>query len=1061
MAKQIYVKQDPITHILTRPDMYVGSKIFRIGNEYLWIDQKLIQKSISFSPAILRTFIEILSNAIDNMERQPKMTTIRVKISPTECEISNDGAIIPIIKNEKEGIYNHSLIFGHLLSGSNYDDTEKRYTSGRNGLGAKLTNVFSSTFTVEGVDPGLKISQTWTNNMTSTDGPKVTKCSKVKGMTTVRWVLDCSQFKIKEIPLTTLQLFGRYVLDAAMTTGLNVYLNGEKMPNKLAKYFDLIDEKPETDILKLIDETSKVFVTASSTKELEVVSFVNGVRTKKGGKHVDAWIEAVCRPIIKKMKGALTLRDVKRFFRFLIVSRVKNPEFDSQEKNILEAPNISATTITPAQVNKIMKWPIGTMMKELISLKEKKQVSNVVMSTKHPLIEGYDKANNACGSKADQCTLIVCEGLSAKTFAVAGIEHGLNGKKGRDWFGIYPLRGKLLNTRNATPTSIKNNTVITNLMKIIGLDYVNPEKNDKLNYGRLCIITDADVDGIHIEGLILNFFHSLFPQLLENGFVFSMKTPILKITTGKSSRYLFDERTPYTNTANSTTKYFKGLGTTKPEDVKNIFGIKTLEFYTDSETDKTFNTVFSKTESENRKKWLEAYSPLTKTNTLDDEKEIAISFSITKHLNEELVKFSHNDCKRSIPFVFDGLKESQRKIVYAAKKRNLISEVKVAQFGAYVAEHTNYHHGEQNLFSTIIKMAQTFPGTNNLPLFSDEGMFGTRLEGGADAASPRYIFTKITKHFQNLFPTSDDHLLKKRVDDGDIVEPYFYVPILPLILINGNLGIGTGWMSFIPQFSIKSVINNAKHWMNSEPLDEMIPSYNGFNGTVTKSSSNYFITKGIYEKTGNKIKITELPIGLWNDNFKKWAELNSTIVTIKDQSTPTTVSFTLTVSPKFEEADFEKKMSTSININNMVVFDEMEKIIKVSINDIFKMWGEERLKLNELRKQTQLCELTKTINELNEKIKFISVVRSKKIILTDNETDILEKINLLVTKNEKQAFTLLQLPIRTLTENKRTQLELQTRKLTLEFELLKNKTPIDLWKSDIAKIDDIYMNRCK
>ena len=198
--KATYIKQDPITHILTRPDMYVGSKGFDRQQVYVYTNGAIVSKEVSVSPALVRTFVEILSNAIDNMERDTKMTYISVDLSATQCEIKNDGAVIPIeqnevetIKGKKELIYNHSLIFGHLLSGSNYDDTEKRYTSGRNGLGAKLTNVLSTSFTVEGVDPNnkTKLVQTWTNNMRATSGPKVTKSSRVKGYTSIKWSWDC------------------------------------------------------------------------------------------------------------------------------------------------------------------------------------------------------------------------------------------------------------------------------------------------------------------------------------------------------------------------------------------------------------------------------------------------------------------------------------------------------------------------------------------------------------------------------------------------------------------------------------------------------------------------------------------------------------------------------------------------------------------------------------------------------------------------------------------------------------------------------------------------------
>ena len=201
-----YIKQDPITHILTRPDMYVGTKTFEEQNEYIWKNNKIAKKTIKVCPALTRTFIEILSNAIDNIERSKnsKMSYIKVNLSQTSCEIINDGSIIPIVINEKENMYNHTLIFGHLLSGSNYNDSEKRYTSGRNGLGSKLTNVLSKSFTVEAIDSErkLKFEQTWMNNMKETNGPKTSKTSRSIGYTSIKWNWDCNWFKpgMKQIP---------------------------------------------------------------------------------------------------------------------------------------------------------------------------------------------------------------------------------------------------------------------------------------------------------------------------------------------------------------------------------------------------------------------------------------------------------------------------------------------------------------------------------------------------------------------------------------------------------------------------------------------------------------------------------------------------------------------------------------------------------------------------------------------------------------------------------------------------------------------------------------------
>jgi len=1083
MSVQKYIKQDPITHILTRPDMYVGSKGFDKQEVYVYNNETIVSKEISVSPALVRTFVEILSNAIDNIERTDgKMTYISVDLNTTQCEIKNDGAVIPIeqneietIKGKKELIYNHSLIFGHLLSGSNYDDTEKRYTSGRNGLGAKLTNVLSTSFTVEGLDPvrKAKIVQTWTNNMRETSGPKVTKSTRVNGYTSIKWSWDCEWFGMKGLPQDSLDLLSMHVLNASLLTGLKVTLNGTKLPNKLASYFDLLDGSNTTDMLKLDNDHSRVFVIPSDS--FEAISFVNGIQTKNGGKHVNAWVDAVCKPVIEKLKGrksstassksatSLTVKDVKPYFKFLVVTRIPNPEFESQEKNELKTP-VKANPITSYQVTKIMKWSIGETLKGLMLSKEKKQVTKAIASItssgKHPVIDGYDKANNAGGSKSKDCTLIVCEGLSAKTFAVDGISKGFKGKKGRDWFGIYPLRGKMLNTRNATPTSIKNNTVVTNLIKIIGLDYGNPDKLDKLNYGGLCIITDADVDGIHIEGLILNFFHSLFPKLLKRNFIISMKTPILRV--GKT--YYFDEHSAKTafnkvgkENGKDKVKYYKGLGAIEPKETDKVFGIKMLQFEEDEDSDQSFRIAFDKAESFERKGWLAKYNPNQIKHTLDDEHSEMIKFTISRHLNKELIKFFHDDCKRSIPSALDGLKESQRKIVYAAKKCNLKnSDTKVAQFGADVAKHTNYHHGEENLFKTIIKMAQSFPGSNNIPLFAELGRFGTRLEGGEDAASPRYIKTNVVPQFNNIFNPLDDTLLILREDDGDLVEPYHYIPTIPLLLVNGCVGIGTGWMCNVPQFNPKDIITACKWWMTDrqkflEFVNNMKPWYNGFIGDIEKVDETKFQTKGIYTERNGVIHVTELPVGLWNSKFQKM--LDEKEVRYNNRSTPAKVDYEIFADSKFDMKDFEKKMSTSLNLDNIVVFDKDDKIAKVTLVELFDMWGDARLTLNQKRKASLIADIDRRSRIAICKRKFIKAVRNKKIDVTSEQKRIIAIMKSEgITKDEDDIKMLLDLPIKTLTEERCKELEISIGKMEQDRAVLTKKNDVDIWVEHMAKL---------
>ena len=174
-------------------------------------------------------------------------------------------------------------------------------------------------------------------------------------------------------------------------------------------------------------------------------------------------------------------------------------------------------------------------------------------------------------------------------------------------------------------------------------------------------------------------------------------------------------------------------------------------------------------------------------------------------VNKELVLFSNLDNERSIPCVVDGFKPGQRKVMFTCLKRNDKREVKVAQLAGSVGEMSAYHHGEASLMGTIIGLAQDFVGSNNINLLMPIGQFGTRLAGGKDHASPRYIFTQMSPLTRLIFNANDDPLLKYLNEDNQRIEPEWYMPIIPMVLVNGADGIGTGWMTKIPNYNPRYV----------------------------------------------------------------------------------------------------------------------------------------------------------------------------------------------------------------------------------------------------------------
>lgn len=1104
--KTKYEQLDPITHILKRPDMYCGSNRIREVTEYLaGADFTISKQSIKSSPAILRIFVEVLSNAIDNVDRSTKAgipcTKIKVSIDKETGETSvwNDGDVVPIELDPVQNCYNHTMIFGRLLTGSNYDDEEERVVAGRNGLGSKLCNVFSEKFTVEGCDPtaGKTLVQTWTNNMRDTEGPVIKPTKLTKGYTKITWIPDFKHFGIKKYTKDIIKLYTRYVIDAAMISKVNVSINDVPIGvNNLTKYGALYSS-PTNEKLLIKTDTCEVLLTPAT--EFEAISFVNGVFTKLGGQHVDSWSEAIFRPIVDKFNGKnkgksktpkININDVKQFFRIFVVATVVRPEFDGQDKNKLESPVVSAT-VKPANINAIMKWSVIESIEDVIRSKEMLVLKKSEKGKSRVKIEGFDPANNAGGKHSNECTLIVCEGLSAKTYAVAGIQHGVYGKTGRDWYGILPLTGKLLNVRNAPPTTIAANKVVTNIIQALGVqhgvDYTIDTNYKTLNYGKMMFMTDADHDGIHIEALLMNMFHSLFPTLMEreNPFIVSMKTPIARVFLPKQDDLLFYDERRFNDwlskqSGKVNVKYYKGLGTTKTEDVPDTFGLKMVEYILDDTSTKNMEKAFHKNKADDRKQWLAEYAPLENKFSLDDQKELT-TMNVTDFINGELIKFSHADCARSIPSGIDGLKESQRKILYAVLKRNLKfsgKSLKVAQLSGYTAEHSNYHHGEQNLQDTIIGMANEFPGTNNIPLLYRDGQFGTRLDGGADAASARYIFTKMDMLTEYIFREEDNPVLTQVNDDGDLVQPEFYVPIIPMILVNGSLGIGTGWSSSVPCYNPLDLTKAVRQWMTgnreepvivdgecvNSPFGEFRPWYRGFKGDITFAGKGKWNTCGtISNVKKNTVEVTELPIGMWTNKFKDSCEdllQSKQIKGLKNYSTPKDVKFVITESDNGMLCNkTNMKLQTTLHTTNMVMFDDKERLVKYeTIDEIIDKFCRVRFDFYTKRKAHQIKVLENHIKHLKNKVDFVEAVMSDKLkIMNVKEDIVVSSMDKFGLDREDDSFDyLLRLQVRTFTNEKvvamKTELDTNKNNLTT----LQLMTECGLWENDLDEFEKQY-----
>ena len=1064
-----YQKVTQYEHILKRPDSYIGSIEFQ--KERLWVynseTEQLEFREVKYVPGLFKIFDEILVNAADNYQNDKSMKYIKVTIDRAKntIKVKNDGKGIPVKIHKKYKIYVPQLIFGNLLTSSNYNDDVKKVTGGRNGYGAKLTNIYSKFFIVETADrnTGKKYYQKFYDNMLKFNEPVIEDYGE-DDFTCITFQPDLSRFGMTELDDDIVALFEKRVFDMAGITPKNVsvYLNGKKLKVKnfqdyIHMYLDASKEEDEMDPPLVYENPHERWEVGMSLSEsqFQQVSFVNAISTTKGGKHVDYCVEKIIKVIMEKIAKKnknlnIKPQHIKQHMWIFVNCLIDNPIFSSQTKETLTSKKEdfgSEFEFSESFLKNVIKTNIvERCLRYAKTREEEKNLRKLNSGTKKTArligIEKLDDANWAGTKNSSKCTLILTEGDSAKSLAMAGIE-----VVGRDAFGCFPLRGKLLNVRECSTHKILKNQEIQYLMKILGIKIGETYTDVRsLRYGSILIMTDQDVDGSHIKGLIINFIHTFWPSLIKlNGFMRQFITPILKASKGKEvkSFYTIPEyekwvKSNKNNIKGWKIKYYKGLGTSSNKEAQEYFANiqrHRIDFeYKDEKDDESIDMAFNKKKTEERKNWLMNFDPNTPPLNLDVSK-----ISYNKFINRELILFSMYDNQRSIPSVCDGLKPSERKILYGCFKKNLREEIKVAQLVGYISEHIAYKHGEQSLAGTIVAMAQNFVGSNNINLLMPNGQFGTRNKGGKDSASPRYIFTELNKVTRHLFNQNDSPLMDYIFEEGQKIEPNWYLPIIPMILVNGCEGIGTGWRSQLPCFNPHEIVKSLKSKLKGNGFLKLEPWYKGFQGEIkenTENKGNYIVTGKYHwdENDPKKVIITEIPIKKWTEDYKyflqelmgieivsrnnddsksqkkkgknngrKKSQDNSEdeekqkkkkkeiiIEDLRENHTYNRVCFEVTLldeyAKKLKENDelFIKtfNLQSTINIKNMVLFSPEGKLKKYnSIEEILETFYNLRLKYYHLRKDYMISVLKKEVATLSNKARFIKMVLEDELII--------------------------------------------------------------------------------
>ena len=1119
-----YKKHNLKDHILSLPDVYIGSveetklKLF-VPDE----SDKMVEREITYIPGLFKIFDEIIVNCIDHSvrlyaeeasgkENIKHMKNIKVNINKETgwIEVFNDGNGIDIAKHsEYNNIWIPELIFGELLTSTNYDKSEEKLIGGKFGYGVKLANIFSKEFKIETIDHYRRkiYTQTFTNNMTDKTVPEVKPYTKIP-YTKISFLPDYGRFGMKELTEDMFELFKRRTYDASACTSkdISIYFNDIKLPIKdFEKYVDLFLDTKEVQprVYEYCNDRWEVAVALSTSGVFDQISFVNGVNTMRGGRHLDYITNAVVKKLadmaLAKKKKTIKAQHIKDNLFVFVKCSIVNPSFDSQTKETLTtqvAKFGSKCELSEKFYDKLFKTGIIEKALSLTEVVDNKKLAKTDgKKISKIIVPKLDDANLAGTKHSSECTLILTEGDSAKTMAISGLS-----EIGRDRYGVFPLRGKMINPKDISIQKIGDNAEISALKKILGLEQ-NKKYTDvsSLRYGSIMIMTDQDHDGSHIKGLLINIFQTLWNGLYKiEGFLTSMLTPIIKATNKSGEVISFYNMSDYhkwneieSKKKNSwKIKYYKGLGTSKDDEAKEYFrNMKKITYVFTDKSDESVDLAFSKKRADNRKEWLMNYD---KDDVLDYTKP---KVDYETFINKDLIHFSNRDLERSINHICDGLKESTRKILYACFKRKLYTnEIKVAQLAGNVSEVTAYHHGEASLQQAIVGMAQIFVGTNNINILVPNGQYGSRCAGGSDASSARYIFTLISKLARLIFKEEDNQILNYLEEDGSQIEPEYYIPIIPMILVNGGIGIGTGFSTNIPQHNPDDIISICKaicHSVKDEDnldkiktiidelsFEEIKPYYLGFKGTITKNDKNSYVSKGTYNWVDdNTVLISELPIGTWTEDYKEFLEElivngNVNLRGFESHYTSKNVKFILDMTAgakarladKFEQ-EFKLSSTKNLSLNNLHLYSEKGHIQKYeNAIAIIKEWALVRIEKYQERKANQLKIMEKEFMVLSAKIRFIlDVINNVIIIMNKKYTDISQQLTEhkypKIGKDDDEADDedkpysyLLKMPISQLTYERKIILEKQVKDLNDEINNLKETSIATIWKKELDEL---------
>lgn len=1123
-----YISVDLSEHILHRPDSYVGSTRPTLSTQWIadWNvltppeEKKFVRKEIMLTEAFYKIFDEILVNAADNRVKDPSMDHIRVSVNTQDGSISvwNNGAGIPIQIQPGESIYIPEFIFGTLLSSSNFQDEGERLAGGRNGYGAKVTNIFSRRFQVRTANsrahtghplPKRIYTQVWENNMKVVHPPVIEDyVGPAQDYTEVTFWPDYDRLGMPQgITPDLVALIRRRTLDMAGILNLPTSKDQGKRMKKFSVEMSVLlpdgrvdsehvsfNSFPEyvqlymgEDKIVLSYEIPRwsVVITASDTPTFDQMSFVNGIATISGGTHVDMVTDQVTQSIFEKLnrkKNNLIQRNrIKQQLWIFVACYINRPSFNSQTKEKLITPksDFGSQLDLPDAFLKKVRDHEEIMMK--IETLEKVEEARALRATESKLsrrvrVEKLEDAGYAGVKNApEQPTLFIVEGDSAATLPMAGRN---SMPRGTDLIGVYPIRGKILNLRDATLKQATENTFIMNMAIIMGWNAETIKNRSLWRYGRIAIMTDEDDDGAHIAGLIINFLDARWGITLTlPDFLFRMKTPIVRFIHGEgknSKRFyayskeeadMFAEKNPTWRAV-----FLKGLGTSDVKDAVYYFSNldkHLVRFHpaTPGERD-LIDQMFNKKRADERKAFLSDNAMIWKRIIGEEEKTFELEMTLTRFFNTDMKEFGHRANERSISSLCDGLRPTQRKILFTNFKGGADKSVKIESYAGKVIAEMHYHHGASSLIDTITRMSQTFVG-KNIPYFNAESMVGTRRQNGGDAAQSRYVYVTANKLIRYVFPEIDDMLLARVKAEGVEIEPLYFVGVIPWLLVNGTGegGMGWGYRGEIPPFNPHDLITKIRQRFARQPEIKLLPWWRGFKGRVSQVSETSWRTYGVAKIEKNVLHISEIPIGISIEEMEEFLKdleardegnIAQVLNTLSNEDfSQFTIRAVLKKGFTSDIADVIKKKLTSTVSATLNFYDGEVKIRSFStVEEVFDAWYDVREQMYRYRKQELEKKWVPEIALLENRVRFIQLYVTGELILFNRPE---EEIKADMTRFGLQEHDkLLEMSIRSLTRDRIQELQKTIERRKKELDHLKNAPVEVLWEEDLAVFEKQY-----